>query len=184
MLESLRRDPQTRAIPVLIVSVLAEREEGKLLGAADYLSKPITEQALLHRVARTLETEHPNSILIAQADENSRQRVTALLQRAGYDTCEARDGNDALALIQEHTLSVAFLDLNLPGVDAIEMLRVLRGDEQTRRLPVVVMAGYEGISDEHRALIAELSAPTILTKPVTTQKLATAIYQAVYFDRP
>ncbi len=184
LLQSLRRDPATRNIPTIIISVLAQREEGKLLGAANYLSKPITEHSLLHHVAKTLEVEHPNLILLAQGDEHSRQRISTLLQSAGYDTCQAGNSDDALSLIQTQMPSIAFLDLKLPGKDAIEMLRVLRNDERTRRLPVVVIPGYDGISNEHRAAIAELSAPTILTQPVTAQKLATAIYQAVYLGQP
>lgn len=182
LLQSLRRDPETRNIPTIIISVLAQREEGRLLGAANYLSKPITEHLLLHHIAKTLEVEHPNLILIAQADEPSRQRISTLLQSAGYDTCQARDSDEALRLIQTQMPSIAFLDLKLPGKDTVEMLRVLRNDERTRQLPVVVMPGYDGISNEQRAAIAELSAPTILTQPVTAQKLATAIYQAIYLD--
>lgn len=179
VLEALRSDPTTRSIPVIIVSVLGEREQGKLLGAVDYISKPLNEVAFVQRIERVLRTEHPKLIMLAQTDLTSRNLTAGLLRHAGYEVQEASDSAKTIELAKEKQPGILFLDLEMPGHDGIEILRELRADSATASLLIVMMAGYEGISDDSRAVCAQLGAPTILTKPITTQKLATAIYQVL-----
>jgi hypothetical protein len=181
VIEALKEDPETRRIPVMIISVLADREEGKLLGAADYLSKPFTEPLLLQHVRRVFTTGCIKTILIAQSETESRKLIAVLLHNAGYEVIEARDDTTILPLIEERAPDLVLLELKSPQLDGIAVLRQLR--ERYKHLPVVMMGGYEGISNESHQAIVQLGAPTMLTKPITAEKLAMAIYQALYADR-
>src|SRR5207302_1289518 len=62
VLEWLKADPTTAAIPVLLLSILADVKEGKLLGAVDYLAKPVAESVLLDRVGTILGGSGPRRI--------------------------------------------------------------------------------------------------------------------------
>lgn len=180
VIEALKEYPETKTIPVMIVSVLADREEGKLLGAVDYLGKPFTEPLLLQHVRRVLTAGCIKTILIAQSETESRKLISVLLHNAGYEVIEARDDTTILPLIEEQAPDLILLDLKSPQLDGIAVLRQLR--ERYKHLPVVMMGGYEGISNESHQAIVQLGAPTMLTKPITAEKLATAIYQAIYSD--
>ncbi len=180
VIEVLKEYPETKTIPVMIVSVLADREEGKLLGAVDYLGKPFTEPLLLQHVRRVLTAGCIKTILIAQSETESRKLISVLLHNAGYEVIEARDDTTILPLIEELAPDLILLDLKSPQLDGIAVLRQLR--ERYKHLPVVMMGGYEGISNESHQAIVQLGAPTMLTKPITAEKLATAIYQAIYSD--
>ncbi len=180
VIEALKEYPETKTIPVMIVSVLADREEGKLLGAVDYLGKPFTEPLLLQHVRRVFTAGCIKTILVAQSETESRKLIAVLLHNAGYQVIEANDDLMILPLIEEQAPDLILLDLKSPQIDGIAVLRQLR--ERYQRLPVVMMGGYEGISNESHQAIVQLGAPTMLTKPITAEKLATAIYQAIYSD--
>jgi len=178
VIEALKEDPETKRIPVMIISVLADREEGKLLGAVDYLSKPFTEPLLLQHVRRVFAAGCIETILVAQSEMESRKLIAMLLYNAGYEVIEARDDTTILPLIEERAPDLVLLELKSPQLDGIAVLRQLR--ERYKHLPVVMMGGYEGISNESHQAIVQLGTPTMLTKPITAEKLATAIYQAIY----
>jgi len=178
VIEALKEDPETKRIPVMIISVLADREEGKLLGAVDYLSKPFTEPLLLQHVRRVFAAGCIETILVAQSEMESRKLIAMLLHNAGYEVIEARDDTTILPLIEERAPDLVLLELKSPQLDGIAVLRQLR--ERYKHLPVVMMGGYEGISNESHQAIVQLGTPTMLTKPITAEKLATAIYQAIY----
>jgi signal transduction histidine kinase/DNA-binding response OmpR family regulator/cell division protein FtsL len=175
VIEALKEMPETRHIPVMIVSVLADREEGKLLGAVDYLSKPFSELMLLQHVKRVFAAGRIKTVLVAQSENESRKLVAILLQNAGYHVIEAWDQTTTLQLIEEKQPDLILLELKSPHIDGIAILRQLK-----KRLPIIMMGGYEGISNESHQTMLQLGAPTMLTKPITAEKLATAIYQAIY----
>lgn len=177
VIETLKADSHVKSIPIMILSVLAENEEGKILGVIDYLAKPFNEQNLLEHIERIFETQYPHTVLVGQAETISRNLLVKLLRRAGYEVLEAQDGEQAVRSMREKCPDLTLLDLKMPGINGIDALRALRADETTRELSIIIMAGYEGITNAERHLVADLNVNSILTKPFTSEKLATAIYQ-------
>ena len=179
VLEWLKSDSDTQAIPVILLSIMADEEEGKMLGAVDYLAKPVNERVLLQHVSRALERGQPRRVLVAEDDADSRHLVAEYLRRAGYEVLEARDGAQAIQIAKEQGPMLILLDIRMPRLDGVAALSQLRADEQTRRVPVIMMTGFAGALEKNRSMIAELNAPVVLTKPFTAEQLVAAITQTL-----
>ncbi|MEW5720204.1 MAG: response regulator, partial [Chloroflexota bacterium] len=189
ILEWLKSDSRTQAIPVILLSLMADEQEGKILGVVDYLAKPVNEQVLLQHVSRVLEKgQSPISInpakgdrrqlrrvLVAEGDPYSRRLVAQYLRHARYEVLEARDGVQAIQIARDQQPALILLDIRMPGLDGIAALQQLRADEQTRHVPVIMMTDYALAFEENRPTMATLDAPIVLSKPFTTEQLAAAI---------
>ncbi|MGN6759361.1 MAG: response regulator [Thermomicrobiales bacterium] len=178
LLEWLKSDPLTAAIPVVLLSILDDTGRGKLLGAVDYLAKPVNEGVLLDRVRAILAQSaagRPHRILVADDERDLRTLVAGGLRWAGYDVFEAGDGEEALAIARREQLDLILLDIRMPRLDGMGVLRALRADEATRTIPVVVMTASPGALEENRSAIEALGGRVLLSKPCTPQELATAI---------
>jgi len=174
VLEWLKRDSKTRHIPVLLLSVLGDEAEGKLLGAVDYLAKPVNERVLLQHVERALANDQPRRVLIAEDEADSRRLIADYLRRARYEVLEASDGAEALRLAQEQRPCLILLDIRMPMLDGIATLQALRAHPPTHAVPVIMMTAFD-VPEEDRAIMETLAAPIVLTKPFTAEQLATAI---------
>ena len=80
-----------------------------------------------------------STVLLAEDDPDIRHLVSAKLRRSGFDVIETVDGADALAAARRHRPDLVLLDLRMPRLDGLEVLRELRADPATARLPIVVL---------------------------------------------
>jgi signal transduction histidine kinase/DNA-binding response OmpR family regulator len=140
VLAQLKADPQTAAIPVVVVSMLDDRGRGFALGAAEYLVKPVSKDPLLaalHRAAAIPE-QQPTVVAI---DDDSRaiELVRANLEPEGWTVLGATTGQEGLALVRERRPSAVLLDLLMPGMDGFEVVEALRADPATKSVPVVIL---------------------------------------------
>lgn len=122
------------------------------------------------------------SILLAEDNADDEMLTLWVLRRAGYPCVTvARDGQETLSLLLgERTCDgkpfipdLLLLDLMMPRVTGINVLRRLRADERTRKLAVVVLTSSEDPAE--RSLCLELGAVAILSKPLTTETLLNAL---------
>lgn len=79
-------------------------------------------------------------ILIVEDDRFLRRACRARLEQQGYDILTAQDGEEALAAVRSQTPDLVLLDLLMPRLNGLEVLRALRNDEATRGLPVVILS--------------------------------------------
>ncbi len=179
VLEWLKNNSRTKSIPVVLLSIMADEKEGQLMGAVDYLTKPVNEQVLLQHVARALAKDRPRTILVVDDDADNRQLVTEFLTRAGYQVLTARDGAEALQIAQEKQPGLALMDIRMPGIDGITALHELRTRIETRAMPIVMMTGFPAMLEDNRAEMGQLNAPITLSKPFTADQLAAAIGAAL-----
>ncbi|HEY7676889.1 MAG TPA: response regulator [Candidatus Methylomirabilis sp.] len=174
VLERLKAEPATVTIPVLLLSVVPDAERGKLLGAVDYLTKPVRAQGLLERVGQVLAGERAPVVLVADADEKERASLAGHLRGAGYQVVEAADGAEAVRLAHGTRPDLTLLDVQTPDTDGLAALRALRADPTTRDLPVLMMTASPGVAAASRSAIGALGG-TLLLKPVSAEELASAI---------
>ena len=80
VLEWLKNDPETSAIPVVLLSMMDDAKRGKLLGAVDYLRKPVQERVLLERVGMILAHDQAHVILVADDDDDVRGLIARNLR--------------------------------------------------------------------------------------------------------
>ena len=102
-------------------------------------------------------------VLVVDDDALNRRLVTATLAREGLRTTSANDGAAALAAIGEDPPDVILLDIEMPGMNGIEVLERIKSDEKLRHLPVVMISGIDDAQSVVRCL--EAGADDFLPKP-------------------
>ncbi|MGB3240870.1 MAG: response regulator [Geitlerinemataceae cyanobacterium] len=147
VLSVLKNDPELADIPVIISSILDDRNLGFTLGAADFLTKPIDNQRLSRLLSkyqkRKAKTPLPHQILIVEDDVLLREMLRKMLATTNWNVMEADNGREALDRIQQQTPDLILLDLMLPEIDGFEFLQQLRKTATGRSIPVIVVTAME-----------------------------------------
>lgn len=105
------------------------------------------------------------NILVVEDSSIMRQLLVMSLRRLpGVVVMEASDGLEALKIIANKNLSLIFSDVNMPGMDGLKLVRMLRGDRRTKDIPVVMVTTEGAEEDRDRAMA--LGATEYITKPV------------------
>lgn len=143
VLRRLKESPATSAIPVIMVSVMAEQEHALALEVEDYLVKPIDVDRLARVIARVTQRAPQRNLLLVDDDADSVAAMARLLEAAGWHTRTAANGIEALAALAKTRPAAIVLDLIMPEMDGFEFLQHLRGDPQLRTIPVIVMSGKD-----------------------------------------
>jgi hypothetical protein len=160
VLRSLKADPVTASIPVVMVSMLDDQDIGFALGAADYLTKPVDREHLVRvlRRFRDGKTEPgPRPVLVVEDDEAARGVIRRALERDGWLVREAQDGREALDLVAGEVPDIVILDLMMPKMDGFQFVSELRRSERGRQVPVVVVTAKEVTAEDRARLGGQVS---------------------------
>jgi PAS domain S-box-containing protein len=152
VLENLKADPELAGIPVVMLTILDDRNKGFALGATDFLTKPVDPERLRTVLARYGGQKAERRALIVEDDADTRVWLRRMLREEGWTAVEAANGRDALARLADAAPDVVLLDLIMPEMDGFELLEELRRDEVWRRLPVVVVTAAELSEADHERL--------------------------------
>jgi two-component system cell cycle response regulator DivK len=98
--------------------------------------------------------ELKRKVLIIEDNEQNLYLVTFLLESKGYEVIPARDGYSAIDLIKSVNPDVILLDIQLPGMDGFEVLRVIRDLPQFAQIPVIAVTSHAMAGDRYRMLNA------------------------------
>lgn len=112
-------------------------------------------------------------VLLVDDEENIRMLVRFNLEKAGYEVIEAGDGKQALALARNESPDIAILDLMLPGIDGLEVCRLLKQSPETAALPIIMLTAKGDEID--RVIGLELGADDYMAKPFSQRELAARI---------
>ncbi|MFN8123607.1 MAG: response regulator [Thermoleophilia bacterium] len=108
-------------------------------------------------------------VLVADDDEDVLELVAFRLRRAGYRTITARDGREAMELVRTEHPDLSVLDVAMPEMDGLEVTRALRGSEQTREMPIILLTAR---SQERDVLAGiEAGADAYIKKPFSHREL-------------
>jgi len=164
LLQTLKSDETTADIPVVIVSVLADKKQGLRLGAVDYMVKPIDENLLMQTVGRILAST--GKVLVVDDDHDTLDLLRQALSSQGFHVRTTASGRRAMQLVRQDKPDLILLDLKLPGgVDGYQVLTQLKQSEDTANIPVIVITGSVTASDVKRQKVLALGADRFLTKP-------------------
>jgi PAS domain S-box-containing protein len=143
-LRELKADSSTASIPVIIVSVVDQKNMGFALGAAEYLVKPVAKQVLLQAVRKWLpRTDGRPAILVVDDEPQALQMMAEVLEAAGYRITKASGGREALEAIRRDPPHGLLLDLLMPEVDGFEVIRQMKEDSALRDIPVFVLTAKD-----------------------------------------
>ncbi|HTR82820.1 MAG TPA: response regulator [Bacteroidota bacterium] len=150
VLRELKQHPLCKNIPVIIVSMLDERNVGFGLGAVDYFVKPVQKDALLESLKKaTAAMKHTQSakILVIDDDRSVIDLVQVILEAEGCVVMKALDGREGLRVAQEENPDLIILDLVMPEISGFNVAYQLKHNPKTQNIPVMVMTSME-IDDE------------------------------------
>lgn len=123
----------------------------------------------------------PHTILIADDEPNILLSLDYLMRREGFTVLQARDGDQALALLQQHRPHLVLLDVMMPGRSGHEVLAALRADEALKHTLVLMLSAKGRDTDVAKGL--GLGADAYVTKPFSTQALVAQV-RALLAERP
>ncbi len=152
VLAGLKADPALAAIPVILQTILEDRNLGFALGASEYLTKPIERKRLAALVKRYVPSPSAGPVLVVEDDAPTRALLQRALTKAGWTVTEAENGRIALDRIAEARPALVLLDLMMPEMDGFEFLDVLRQRETGAAIPVVVITAKTLTDDDRRRL--------------------------------
>lgn len=112
-------------------------------------------------------------ILIVDDNPMNLKLAQLLVSSEGYDTVTADDAYDALSCLQRERPDLILMDLQMPGMDGLELTRRLKADPGTRNIPVVALTAAAMHEDECRA--AEAGCDGFMRKPLDTRTFAATL---------
>ncbi|HYF37155.1 MAG TPA: response regulator, partial [Prosthecobacter sp.] len=166
VLNNLKLDPNTRHIPVQMISVEEERQHGLSHGAFSYLVKPATTDDLalaLDRI-KTFAAPRTRRLLVVEDNEIERQSIVALLGEEDLDITTVATGAEAWHLMLDRNFDCCVLDLRLPDMSGFDLLDKVHEEPSLRHLPIVVFTGKDLSQEEEKRLKA--AAKSIVLKDV------------------
>jgi signal transduction histidine kinase/CheY-like chemotaxis protein len=163
--ESLRENSPD--IPVILTSAYDESEGAARQGNV-FLSKPLERDRVLQELRRLTLQSGTRSLLIVDDNEVSRYIVRELLDRPWLDVREANNGSEALSMIAESVPDAVILDLLMPDMGGMEMLRRMRTDPATEKLPVLIYTS-KTLTDDERTQLHSLGAEIVRKEEISTR---------------
>jgi two-component system, sensor histidine kinase and response regulator len=160
VLHELKSHVATRAIPIIVLSVVDNRELGYRLGAFDYLLKPCDREAIIGALSRI--SPHQGRLLVVDDDPQVAALIRQLLAGEPYEIVAAADGQEALEIITRQPPEVILLDLLMPRMDGFTVIKHLQQDPQLRHIPVIVLTAKALTTVEHAVL--EQRVRTVMQK--------------------
>jgi Amt family ammonium transporter len=146
VLSQLKADPELADIPVVMLTMVDDKQRGFALGAAEYLTKPVERDRLIGVVQGVYEAAGRGAapyILVVEDDQTTRTMLRRMLEREGWETEEADNGEAALGRIAERRPDLILLDLMMPRMDGFEVISALRSTSLWRSVPIVVLTAMD-----------------------------------------
>ncbi len=112
-------------------------------------------------------------ILIVEDEEDILQLISFNLKQLDYPIREAKTGEEALSIVRHANLSLVVLDLMLPGLSGLEICKIIRHDNQTKTLPIIMVTAKGSEEDIVKGL--DLGADDYITKPFSIQVLLSRV---------
>jgi len=152
VLSALKSDLSLSAVPIVMVTILDDKNLGFTLGASEYMTKPIDRDRLGTILRRYGRGKSVKSVLVVEDDEPTRGVMRRVLEHEGWTVTEAEHGRVALEWLSQNHPQLVLLDLMMPEMDGFEFLEALRSDGDRRSIPVVVVTAKELTEEDRRRL--------------------------------
>ncbi len=156
VLRTLKADPKVSNIPVIMASILDEKNKGFSLGAADFLSKPVQKEYLMKSIRNLIGDRENLKICLIEDDDSLRFTIREILEKQNVKIIEAENGQVGMSVLQKEEIKpdLILLDLMMPVMNGFEFLKVIRETELST-IPILVLTGAELSDDERKFLSGE-----------------------------
>jgi CheY-like chemotaxis protein/nitrogen-specific signal transduction histidine kinase len=143
VLSALKTDAVTADLPVIMLTIVDDKNLGYALGAAEYLNKPIDRERLLTLLEKYRPEIHTGSVLVVEDDAATREMLRRLLEKEGWQVTEAENGRVGLERLEKHAPNVILLDLMMPEMDGFAFVEELQKGPLRRSIPVIVITAKD-----------------------------------------
>ena len=157
-LERFKKQERFAGVPVVIVSIVADKNRGLSLGASQVLQKPVSRDDFAHALAAIgfrVESNNPEeqrSVLIIDDDPKAIQLLSAYLNPAGYRVLSAFGGREGIDVALREHPDLIVLDLMMPEINGFEVVEALRHHTITAKIPIVIVTAKQ-ITAQDRAIL-------------------------------
>jgi len=152
VLTALKADPATADIPVIMLSMVQDKNLGFALGASEYLPKPVDRARLAAVLSKYRLDGQDSTVLVVDDDPLNRNGVKGALEGEGFTVVTAENGKQGLDRLAEVTPRVILLDLMMPEMDGFRFAEELRARAEWRAIPVIVMTSKDLTPEDRRRL--------------------------------
>ena len=172
VLNHLKQDPSTRHIPVQMLTLDEDKQQGLARGAFSFITKPTTPEGITMALSKIKEYSSPRRKRLLIVEDNQAEQLTiqTLLGHDDVDIFVAETGKDALQALNEQTYDCMVLDLRLPDMSGFEILECIRDTPSLSELPVVVFTGKE-LSPEEDARLHTLARSVVVKGVESPERL-------------
>ncbi len=162
----IKQLPTLKRIPIVIISIVADRNKGFALGAAAIMQKPISRQelsdSLIELGLSSLATEKRLRVLVVDDDPSAVELIAVHLQSMGSQVIRAYGGREAIAAARQELPDLIVLDLMMPEVTGFDVVDALNDDPRSAGIPIVVVTAKQITSEDHAMLNGDVA--TIMEK--------------------
>jgi HAMP domain-containing protein/CheY-like chemotaxis protein/signal transduction histidine kinase len=172
VLNHLKQDPTTRHIPVQMLTLDEDRQQGLARGAFSFITKPTTPDGLadaLNKI-KTYSCPRRKRLLVVEDNDAEQTTIQALLSHDDVDISVAATGREALTALGKESYDCMVLDLRLPDMSGFEILECIRDTASLSELPVVVFTGKE-LSPEEDARLHTLARSVVVKGVESPERL-------------
>ena len=157
VLTALKADPETADIPVIMLTIVDDKNMGFALGAADYFTKPIDWQRLAGALKKHRRSSTAQTVLLVEDDPGTRDMLRRSMEKEGWTVTEAVNGRRGLEALTAGMPALILLDLMMPEMDGFTFMEELRARPDGHHVPVIVITAKDLTEDDRRRLNGEVA---------------------------
>ncbi|MBV8356277.1 MAG: response regulator, partial [Candidatus Eremiobacteraeota bacterium] len=172
LLDLLKRDANTRSIPVHVISGEEQWQRALDSGAVAHLLKPVSEEQLTEAFDNLLgfADQRTRNVLVIEDDVTQLSAMANLIGSGEVSVTAVSSGADALAALDQTHFDCVIVDLGLPDIDGMELIRRIKGHPLHPRLPVVVYTGRE-LEPAEENMLRQFSESIIVKDALSPERL-------------
>ena len=170
VLQELKADPVLCAIPVIMLTILDEKNKGIALGTSEYMNKPVDRGRLRQVLERLRQGNADFHVLVIEDDGPTRDILRHLLLGEGCRVSEAQNGRIGLERLDADAPDLILLDLMMPEMDGFAFLGAFRQLPGHENIPVIVVTAAD-LSDEDRRRLNSGAVDVLLKDPAAEEDL-------------
>jgi PAS domain S-box-containing protein len=172
VLKELKRHPLCKHIPIIIVSIIDEKNLGFSLGAVDYFVKPVNREDLHEALQRVNLSLTPGSrrpsVLVIDDDRAATDLIQVMLENEGYNVLKAYQGKEGVEIAAREHPDLIILDLIMPEISGFNVAYQLKQIPATRSIPIIILTSMDIDSDTQSQLGTYVSG--LMSKATFTKK--------------
>ncbi|GJQ50042.1 polar-differentiation response regulator DivK [Candidatus Kuenenia stuttgartiensis] len=113
------------------------------------------------------------NVMVVEDNEKNRKLIRVVLKAKGYNVIEATTGEEALSLLKEQIPDIILMDIQLPGIDGLTLIRQIKADAGKKDIPIIAVTAHAMKGDQQKIL--DTGCDAYMSKPIDTRELPLTI---------